>query len=322
MPRFGETSYVKSRRKKVSRKTKIKLTTAQRKKIVGPRNRKRFQRKRAPFVETKARDHKSIWTAMGGTGDNIIDYIGNPQNRRYMVDTDDIALPAVPALFTPVWSYINPQVGDSAQDMLGRYICPKYMNVKVSVSFPETINNQIAPRVYLIWGWVSRTLNLNEFTAPKKSECTRLTLITHVLNYVKPYFDGDGQLEHTEYKEKVEKDFYTVGYKRIKFDPKKQLSIMPTRVVTEDAGGTMDNLQEVGDIPAQDHTLKFPLSGQKVRYDEGVTPSASADYKFLYPNKSHIPFWIIYNKDHTHVPAGNASAFSIRFNDKTWFTDS
>lgn len=281
---------------------------------------KYWQTKRSNFVETKSRDHKQIWTEMGGTGTNVIDRISNPQLRQYMVDTDDITLPSVTALFQLVWSYINPHVGVTSSDMLGRYLCPKFMNVKVSLNFPETINN-IAPRLYLVHGWVTRPMDLNEFTTPTKSACTRTDLINHVLNYIKPYFDGDGQLEHTEYKEATQKDFITVGYKRIKFSQEKQLSVMPGRIVTEDSAGTIDNVQEIGDIPPQDHTLKFKLRPDKVRYDEGNTPSSSASYPFLYPNKSWIPFWLIYNKDSSQMPTGNANNFSVRYNDKTWFSD-
>lgn len=311
--------------KRTSRRPAKKIYGVNKKAVLAKRGRRvakgNFQKKRSVFVETKSRDHKQIWTQIGGpAAGGPVDSISDPQERVYMVDSAAMGDPSVTALFQPVWSYINPFVGTGKSDMIGRYLCPKFMNVKVSMNFPETITN-VAPRLYLVHGWVTRPMDLNEFTTPTRNQCTRIDLITHILNYIKPYFDGDGQLEHTEYKEASEKDFRVEGYKRIKFSQDKQLSIMPSRVVTEDAAGTIDNLVEIGDIPPQDHTLKFKLNPGKVRYDEGTTPAVSVTYPFIYPNKSHLPFWLIYNKDSSQMPNGTQNNFSIRYNDKTWFSD-
>lgn len=280
-----------------------------------------FQAKRRPFVEIKSRSHREFWKTLGGSAMYPeIDSVRDPtvlQNMTSGNGPDDTAL--ISKLF-PLWSYMNPVQGITEKDMIGRTLTAKYLTCKVQFEWPEfpQLKN---PRYYLIHGWMKVPPNLTLYTVPKKAEFTRGNLSQHIENHIKSFFDQNDKEEFLTFKEKISKDFITLGYKRIRTNRNEHGGVNPSAV----ANATTPSQPVIaGQNPIITTTLKWNLNNRKIKYTKGTNNDTviTAGIPFFYDNRGWQPFFMYYCPDAGDVLPQYQHSPSIAYNDKFWFSDS
>lgn len=279
------------------------LATYRRKKV-------KFQNKRRPFVEIKSRSHRDLWLTLGGSSMfPSVDGVVDPTT--FITLTTGETNPVTSSLL-PLWSYYNPVQGISEKDMLGTTLTAKYLSAKVTFRFPATPQYK-NPRYYLVHGWVTTPNNLNEFTTPTKASFTRSNLMTHVYNHLKRDFDEIGDIEFLQFKEKVNKQYKVLGFKRLQPDQRyAQLTASPVS-------------NSLAITPSDKNiTVKWALNNRKIKYTRGTNNDTviSDGIPFFYDNTGWIPFLMYYCPDSGDVNHGVTNSPQIAYNDKFWFSDS
>ena len=286
------------------------------------RKKMKFQNKRRPFVEIKSRSHKELWETLGGSDTYYptVDGVSNPTS--FVTLTSGVNNSPVTSSMLPVWSYYNPVQGITEKDMLGTTLTGKYLSAKLTFRFPETpqVKN---PRYYIIHGWVTTPTNLNEFTTPAKAAFTRNNLLSHIFNHLKRDFDQVGDLEFLQFKEKVNKQYRILGYKRINPDQRRQ-QFNPNQIFNPNAGSSGEN-QIAGTIPSDINlNLKWNLNNRKIKYSKGLNQDTviTDGIPFFYHNTGWMPFILYYCPDSGDIPNGVTNSPQLAYNDKFWFSDS
>lgn len=282
------------------------------------RKKNNFQAKRRPFVEIKSRSHKEFWATLGGGAMYAeVDSVRDPTVLKSMTTDGTATGLAVISNFFPIWSYMNPVQGITEKDMIGRTLTAKYLTAKVQFEWPQYTPLK-SPRYYLIHGWVKTPPNLNLYTTPKKGEFTRGNLITHVENHIKQHFDENDKEEFLTFKEKSNKDFITLGYRRIRTDRNANGGINPS--TTHDASTVVIS----GQNPIVTTTLKWPLNNRKIKFVKGTNNDTviTQGIPFFYDNHGWQPFMLYYCPDAGEITPGYQNSPSIAYNDKFWFSDS
>lgn len=282
------------------------------------RAKRRFANARRPFVEVKSRSHKDLWEYMKGESTaTTFDTIVNPLEPINMTTGTAVAT-AIKMKLLPIWSYLNPVQGVTEQDIIGTTMVAKYLTAKVQFYYPQT--PQItSPRYYLVHGWVKVPVNLTAYTTPSRVEFERQDLLDHIQNHVKNYFDQDGKDEFLQFKEKSNKDFVTLGYKRIMTNRNTNGGINPTLI-----GSDQYSTGVLGANPVKTFVVKWPMNNRKLKYIFGTQNqvSGATNAPFMYENKSWLPFLLYYCPDADIISAGNQNSPVIAYNNKIWFTDS
>jgi hypothetical protein len=300
-----------------------RVSTARQAKIAGVskanmRARKRkFAASRRPFVEVKSRSHKELWQYMKGSStETEFDTIVNPTVIQHMTTGTAVAT-AIKMKMLPIWSFLNPIQGVTQKDIIGTTLVGKYLTAKVQFYYPQT-PQVLSPRYYLVHGWVKVPCNNTAYTTPSRVDFTRENLLTHIENHVKNHFDEDGKDEFLQYKERTNKDFITLGYKRITTDRNANGGVNPQAIGDAYASAV------VGSNSIKTYHLKWPMQNKQLKYIFGTENDVSGAHNapFMYNNKSWLPFLLYYCPDAPTITAGNANSPTIAYNNKFWFTDS
>lgn len=282
--------------------------------------RKKFAAKRKPFVEIKSRDHKALWTDMGGTAadrDTVLD----PYVPRHLITPGINAPQKLTQL--PVWSYVNPVQGFTSEDMLGQYLTPKFLKMKLSLRPPKAYlaqpvpgsNRDASPRLYVIHGWMTNAINNNAFTTPTRDGMTRAQFLTYMSNHISQKWMNTGRQNSLDFREATQSDIKILGYKRIRQPKDNNISIP-----LEGQAITTTSTTTIGQQPVVEFSLNWKLNNRKVKYVKGT--NTMTDIDFLYPNDSWIPFVLLYQPDSDYQASGQNYSWSYAYNDKTWFSDS
>lgn len=321
MPKAKKTNNAKAKKRATNNRGK-------RKQAFKPKAKKVMAKKRAPFVEIKSRSHTELWTTMGGTTiAPVRDTVVDPKVLVTMatVNTNPASnnIPFISYGF-PLWSYYNPVQGVGDNDIIGRSLTMKYLTAKVHFEFP--INAQVNnPRYYLIHGWVTMAPKLTGFTTPIREQFTRSQLLEFIDDQVVNNFNNDADDEFLEFKEKQNKNFKILGYRRIK--PKKdELQVDPAMYLQS----TTVRPQTYGRPSPQNHTFRWPLNNRKLRYTTGQTDSSVPDIPHLYLNDAgtFLPFLLYYCPDTQYISRGADGNYPdntcpiIGYDNKVWFSDS
>ncbi len=285
------------------------------------RKKQKFQNSRRPFVEIKSRSHKEFFQALGGSDGMFpeVDGVVNPLTN-YSLTKKAAVDPSQPALLSkyfPVWSYMNPIQGVSEKDMLGTTLTAKFLTAKLQFTFPDT-NQLTSPRYYILHGWVKIPNNLTQYTTPARSTFTRGNQLDHIYNHIIKDFDETNKEEFLQFKEKTNKDYITLGYKRVRVNRNTNTGLNPT------IAGEPQGIVIAGSNPKVNMTLKWPLNNRKLKYIRGSDNSTvvPGGVTHFYLNKDWLPFILYYCPDAGTVPVGTANSPAIAYNDKFWFSDS
>lgn len=277
---------------------------------------KNFQKRRAPFVETKRRVtsliNASNVNADGSHAANYLNQIGG------------LTLPNDNAItILHLDSFLRMSHGFLEQNMLGDAVYSRLVKAKYQFRFPEGINQLVNPcKVYLIQGWVTVPSAFTTNTDPEEAEATTATLRSHIDDQIREYFDQ--REDFLRFREKTTSNMKIISWKEIK-PPKTQIPAVPGVVFNSET----ELHQTVGTPPMINKSLTWKVN-RKIHYSKGKALAAGDGVTFpqdtqnLYPNQSWLPFSVVYNPDFARMSnaLGVAQTMTCAWNDIHYFTDS
>lgn len=289
----------KTRAKKVTRRGAYKK-----------RNKRRFQMRRAPFVETKSKTREDLVTQFPGLSERMSWATYNTEHVFMHPDT------------FLMWSR-----GMEETECIGNSVYAKYLKMKVGVRFPQPAfltgvyskTIPMTPQSYeLIWGWIPNELGFTGNTTPAADSCSITDIHNFINHRVKDYIDQ--QKDRLRFIPKQASTIRIVGRRKVRPDLR-YLSTAPPQ--TTDA--TVGDDYAIGTIPDYRTSISWKM-GKKLH----LQPSTSlyATTQGLYPNfGTWLPFCVFVNWDYDNLPGdggGSTAAYcpSIQYNDAIWYSDS
>lgn len=309
MPGLQRTSTVVGRRKKAPmRGKKVTRRGAYRK-----GQKKQFQMKRAPFVETKSKTREDLVVQFPGLTDVAAFRTSNSPHVHLNPDC-----------FT-MWKR-----GMEENECIGNSVYAKYLKMKIGFRFPQPAFSSggytkiipMTPQNYeLIWGWVPNELGYTGHTSPKADQASIQDINSFINNRVVDYVNE--QQDKMRFVPKQASTIRIVGRRKIRPDMRFHNTAPPTTV-----DSTMGSDYAVGTIPDRYTSISWRM-GKKLH----LQPSTQLhDYggpqEGLYPNfGTWLPFAVFVNWDYDTLPGAPGAATqaycpAIQYNDAIWYSDS
>lgn len=304
MPKKGGVSNPASKfrqtRKPVPRRTRA----------YAPHRKKKFQKKRQPFVESKNRTGEEVWTQFHGA---IQDATLNPVAAQGFVEADPAA-DSIAVFNIPLYS-LNAQKQTLKEDgMIGQSIFAKYLKCKVHFQFPlaDALSKTTNPSVFLIHGFINNAPHNTPIAANAAWSLAQDN--AWVLDQIKPYLDE--RVDKLRYIPKRQSNLQILGYRRINPNLRKGIAIP----VTATAGALTD--EQVGSIPDMYTSVKWPMM-KKIHYTESSSTTwVSAADSYLYVNEQKRPFVVLYCPQFDGLNVFPANLPTIKYNDILYYSDS
>jgi len=290
----------------------LKNTTA--KGAYNKKRKKNFMNRRAPFVETKSKTYEDLRFLFPHMLDHLAFTTRNTPHR-----------------------FMNPEVflihkqGLDEHEMIGNSIYAKYMNMKMTVRFPQIAFstgglNKVVPLVpqnyELIWGWVPTPLTATGQTTPSVYDMTLDDINKHINQRVTDYINE--QKDKLRFIPKKASTLRIEGRRRIRPNLNRS-STAPPQTIDSVTGSDY----VVGSIPDV-HTniswkLMRKLSLEKASNLVKDDTKPNVLHEGHFPNYSWLPFCVFVNWDWDNLPSGTArDAYmpSIAYNSILYYTDS
>lgn len=266
-----------------------------------PAKKNNFQKRRAPFVETKSRTHAEM--AEGSSTDPNIN-IGNPLVYS-MVKNDDA--------FTHLrlYSFTSMTRGLGEMQMIGSSVYSRFLKAKVSFLYPTGENQLTVPtNQYLVHGWVKAPMQLTDLTTPVVYNTNRQNIQDYVAQRTMPFFNE--REDKLKFIPKSNTGIKILGYRKIKNNKNAEFS-------TEGAAVGPVNMSCTWRI------------NRKISYEQGypnpaIVTGLGPNDDFNFVNSSWLPFALIYNPQFGSLPQGQnpdpKTVIRVAYNDCHWFSDS
>jgi hypothetical protein len=293
------------------KKTGVLVKTS-RKGAYNKNRKKNFQKRRAPFVETKTVDDRDTAATFPLSKPN------NPgvEYKNYVSELINM---------NPD-SFILKNQGFGESECIGQSIFARYLKMKVSIQFPspngiktddgQTKQFPLHPQRYeLIWGFVPSPLGLTASTTPDSRVETLAHIHDYINNRVDEYFDA--LTDTMDFVPKRGVAIRIIGRRNIR-PPLRQISA-PASVL----GDTAAAAQQVGTTPTFDTSVSWPMN-RKVHYEKSTNLDGGNKETGLYANWSWLPFCCLWNKDYGAIPAASRmyQTPALMWNSQLWFSDS
>eukprot|EP01047_Picozoa_sp_COSAG01_P091067 COSAG01_NODE_22757_length_842_cov_1.218035_1_plen_216_part_10 len=184
-----------------------------------------FQKRRAPFVETKRRVH-SIMNGFNNNDD------GTPSTE-YQDVVGGLTIPNNDAFtLLDLSSFYRNSHGFNEYNMIGDAIFSKYLKLKVQIRWPEGANMIVNPvKLYLITGWVTQPTGWTLNTSPTEQAATKDDLMNHLTAQLKEYFDE--RRDFLRFREKTESNIIISKWQRLQPDLRHAVAATPGQIDTE-----------------------------------------------------------------------------------------
>ena len=275
---------------------------------------RKFQMKRAPFVETKSKTREDLVVQFPGLTDVSVFRTSNTQH---------VALN--PDCFT-MWKR-----GMEENEVIGNSCYAKYLKMKIGVRFPQPAFSSggytkiipMTPQNYeLIWGWIPNELGYTGHTSPTADNASIQDINNHINHRVVDYINE--QKDKMRFIPKQASTIRITGRRKIRPDMRFHNTAPP---VTVDP--SMGSDYAVGTIPDKYTTITWKM-GKKLHLQPSQKFHAygSEDQEGLYPNfGTWLPFAVFVNWDYDALPGGGGAATqaycpAIQYNDAIWYSDS
>ncbi len=281
----------------------------------GKRAKKNMAIRRAPFVETKRRVH-SLITALNANAD------GTPSANYH--DTINGLLISNVTAFTllDLASYYRNSHGFNERNVIGDTLYSKWLKLKITLKFPTGTDMIVNPvKMFLITGWVTAPMALTNNTTVTEGNATKQTLIDHLDDQLREYFDE--RQDFLRFREKTTSNVRILSYKSLMPNNNAAIAAPAAQAILAD-----DTVRTVGAVPDVNRTFTWSTK-RKVHLSEGKavatsTDASDPDIQNLFPNNQWLPFAIIYNKDHASMrnAADEDTKCQLFYNDIHHFSDS
>ena len=324
--------------------SRVGLKITSRKGAYKPRQKRNFQRRRAPFVETKNQTDEIVALKTGNATGTPVDEIRRttePLKIDMGTWTSNTSIDPVELNIFPIQAFLNMNKGLDTSDMIGNTIYSKYLKCKVEFQLPYGGNQIRHPcDMFLIHGFVTAPTNNTFSTTPTMTAFTRKNLNDHIKEQLEQYFNQ--RSDKLQYIPKRTSNIKFLGYRKLKVKRNSNLGPDPQAIVavtgTPDHSG--DPVSHIGSTvanygahPVINMTCTWPMK-RKVVYNLGTAGATATALDFNYPNHSWLPFMALYNPTAVEflnnlIYPGNAAGGApkspemyIRYNSVHYFTDS
>ena len=323
----------RERRKIIARGRKraggnLKKTT--RKGAYKPIRKRNFQKRRAPFVETKKQEDVTVALKAKIDG-TVIDDTIRVTTLPLTISNGTRAQAggtATPNTITnlPLFSFLQMNQGLGAADVTGLNVFSKYLKAKVSVELPSgSLAIKHACDLYLVHGFITLPIGSTLHTDPTTDQVTRSYVHTHIQEQLQQYFNQRSDALH--FIPKRRNNIKILGYRKVKPNNNTNLGAPLTPLLTSVGQGTVS--ATAGAAPLVRMTCNWPMM-KKVPYSTGkdgtdVNPDG---LQHLYPNYSWLPFMVLYNPtalqflDPNNYADAYEPKFKVRYNSAHYFSDS
>ena len=299
MPRPRQRTYVG---KRMSRnKGNLKVTT--KKGAYNKYAKKKFQRRRAPFVETKSRVAEEVAVAAADAS-QIVD------PTQILTIPNDDALTMVSQV-----SMLVQHQGLGEDELIGNSLYAKYLKCKMQFMLPEgPYAIKHSADLYVIAGWVKAPYAATSFTLPTPPNVTPAIINDYIAKHVKDFFDE--REDKLRFVPKVNTNIKITHYKRIKPNHNGALGAPVTMLSGNVTGGAN---------PIINHSVTWRIN-RKLHYTHGKSIGGSGpgsdQYGTMFLNSSWLPFLTIYNPTFSQFPSGDDYRIKFSSNNCFWYSDS
>jgi hypothetical protein len=303
LPKGRKHAAARAKARRATARGNMKKTTA--KGAYNKTRKKNFQVRRAPFVETKSKTSEDLFEQGLITFTPTQFYQSNTPHK-----------------------HINPEVyflwkqGLGEAEMVGRSVFAKYLKRKIIIRFPQPPFQAIGSGVdkeipiypqhlELIWGFVPMPLNLTGNTTPAVYNNTRDHINAHINQRVADYFQD--RADFLRFVPKKASTIRILGRRKVKPNMNSFSGMAPTLDSKDDI---------IGNVPDYQTSLYWPMM-KKLHFEKAndITGTGVEGY---FPNYSHLPFCILYDRDWDDVPSDKRVAYapSVAYNDAIYYSDS
>ena len=323
----------KQNRSRMPRKTNntrgaLKKTT--RKGAYKPVRKRNFQKRRAPFVETKKQEDVTVSLKAkleGIVTDDTIRVTTLPLTISNGTRAGQGGT-AIPNTITnlPLFSFLQMNQGLGASDINGLNVFSKYLKAKVSIELPSgSLAIKHPCDLYLVHGFITLPIGSTLHTDPITSEVTRSYVHTHIQEQLQQYFNQRSDALH--FIPKQRSNVKILGYRKVKPNLNSNLGAPLTPLLTSVGQGTVS--ATAGASPLVRMTCKWPMM-KKVPYSTGKDSLQISNdgLQHLFPNYSWLPFMVLYNPtalqflDPNNYADAYEPKFQVRYNSAHYFSDS
>jgi len=293
-----------------------------------PKQKKQMTIRRAPLVECK-KDERFEWN--GETGYNIgpgdvwPDYL---QFHDLAIGDTAVGGNANHNISDIPETWLYRSQGFKQNEMVGDSVFIKYLKMKMEIKLPENDNLIHFPQcqMFLIHGFVKKTISANEFTTPTLTDITRENMVDIVSAQLDEYFNDSNEPLRFQPKGSINSPLKILGRQEIKWNKNK--SILPDPVRTRQADLT---IEQFGSLPTKTVSCEWPMM-RKQKYvpapallnPNGTVGTRPANFfaNEINPDEG-IPFWCIYMPGGENIIYSvNANRIQYRYNEVCYYTDS
>lgn len=282
---------------------------------------KNFQKRRAPFVETKQLDTLTQCIRVG---------IGSDENVQGLRNTLlPLELQNASAFnILPIFPYYKNQHGLDEGEVVGSSIYSKYLKSKVEFELPSGDNLIRHPaEVYLVHGWVTAPTNATAHTTPSDKNMTMAFYMNHIDDQLQQYFNS--RLDKLQVIPKRTSNVKINGYRKLKVRETANLGV--------NTGQFESGLDDIlyGAKPLINMTCNWKcMKKLHLTRGENVVHNGFTT-EFRYPNHSWIPFMMVYSPTFQSFtdniagpglkpiyPPGVEPKIKVRYNTIHYYSDS
>lgn len=314
----------KRRYRATGRKPLVKTTAKGAYKRVRKNN---FQKRRAPFVETKTQTDVLVAAKTGNVTTTPVDSI-RLTTLPLQISYGTSAAPNELTIL-PLNSFMNMNQGFDESDMIGTNIYSRYLKCKLEFQLPYGGNQIRHPcDMYVIHGFVTQPIGLTLHTVPDHLSFTRADYTEHIKEQIEQYFNQ--RSDKLDFIPKRTSNLKILGYRKLKVKNSSNLGPPPVMSATGD-GYTSATFQQ-GSHPLVNMSCSWPMK-RKVHYLKGAAGTTATPLDFYYPNFSWLPFVALYNPTaHEFLSTvtypgsapntNNPPEMFVRYNSIHYFSDS
>ena len=268
-----------------------------------------FQKRRAPFIETKSKTMEDL----------VVQFPG-------LVDRTDFRTTDTAVVHMNPETFLMWKRGMEENEVIGNSCYAKYLKMKVGIRFPQSAfllngqNKQIpmTPQNYqLIHGWVPNEFAWTGQTNPIADQANINDMFAHINQRVTDYFNQ--QKDKMRFIPKQASTIRITGRKRIRPDMRFLSTAPPqtlSNVIAED--------NTIGTIPDVYTTISWKMN-KKLHLQPSSKLHSGQTGLYAGNFGTWIPFACLVNYDYDNLPVGTTRELycpAVQYNDCIWYSDS
>lgn len=292
-----------------------------------PKRKANFQKRRAPFVETKQQTDILVALKAGVPANGVEDTIRRT-SEALEISNGTFGGASNTLTILPINSFCQMNRGLEHSDMIGDSVYSRYLKCKVEIGLPFGQRCIKHPcDLYLIHGWITHPIGNTVHTNPTKAEFTRTQLNEHIQEQLQQYFNQ--RIDKLQFIPKKTSNIKIEGYRKVKPKLNQSLGAPASQVMfSNNMGGIVQD--SVGSPPVVNMTCNWRTK-RKINYVQGtdnIDPTSGTALMFNYPNYAWLPFMLLYNPTAAKFLDANIYTqqyepkFNVRYNSAHYFSDS